>query len=252
MERERTLVTALLILQIVLWLGFVIHRAPRFAGSLSGGILGVSGAILMVIFPLAYSTVKRLPALKKSVTPHISLRTLLTWHVYTGIVGSILALWHTGHRFESPLGMGLTAMMMLAVLSGYVGRHFLGQVSLDLREKQELLNKLSTSYNELAGQLARQPDSAIGGGASEGVVRWMGRRVFGSAGGDPQSARQAERVMELAESIAELDFSITTHGRLKRSFAVWLKVHVVTSLAFYYLLTLHIWASIYFGLRWFS
>ena len=36
MERERAVITALLALQLLLWLGFLVHRAPQFPGSLTG------------------------------------------------------------------------------------------------------------------------------------------------------------------------------------------------------------------------
>jgi hypothetical protein len=37
---------------------------------------------------------------------------------------------------------------------------------------------------------------------------------------------------------------------MKRRFKTWLILHIVTAAAFYALLALHIWASLYFGLRW--
>ena len=33
MKKERNIIGALLVLQLVLWLGFLVHRSPRFAGS---------------------------------------------------------------------------------------------------------------------------------------------------------------------------------------------------------------------------
>ena len=62
-ERERWIVTGLVLLLIVLTLGFYVHRDPRFPGSLAGGVLGISGAALMFV-PLAYLCVKRIPLLK--------------------------------------------------------------------------------------------------------------------------------------------------------------------------------------------
>ncbi len=105
MERERTIIGGLLLLQLILWLGFLVHRSPRFPGSLTGGVLGVSAALLMILPPLVYSAAKRIEFFKQIVSKRISLGTLLTWHVYTGIVASILAILHTGHRFESNLGI---------------------------------------------------------------------------------------------------------------------------------------------------
>ena len=45
-EREPLVAGGLVTLLLVLWLGFLVHRDPRFAGSAWGGVLGVSGALL--------------------------------------------------------------------------------------------------------------------------------------------------------------------------------------------------------------
>ena len=254
MERERTIIGSLLLLQLVLWLGFLVHRSPRFPGSLAGGVLAVSGALLMVVPPILYSAAKRTGSLKRLITKRISLGTLLSWHVYTGIVGSILAILHTGHRFESSLGIWLTAMMLLTVLSGFVGRYFLNYASLELREKRDLLNKLATEYNQTVGEMSRQPNAGLASVVSRGGV--AGRAMNSFFGADIFLKRENDafpsRAVRLAESIADVEYAIKTHELLKRRTAIWLKVHIATSLVFYLLLVLHVWAAIYFGLRWFD
>ncbi len=112
-NREWIIVTLLVLLMLTVWLGFLLHRSPRFAGSLSGGVLGVSGTILMLVPLAAYCVVKRVRIIKRRVTGWMSMRTLLTVHIYTALLGSILVLLHTGHKFDSPLGMALTAMVLL-------------------------------------------------------------------------------------------------------------------------------------------
>jgi len=253
MERERTIIGGLLLLQLILWLGFLVHRSPRFPGSLTGGVLGVSAALLMILPPLFYSAVKRVEFFNRVVTKRISLGTLLTWHVYTSIVASILAILHTGHRFESNLGIWLSAMMLLTVLSGFVGRYFLGYASLELREKQDLLNRLATEYNQIVGEMSRQPDAEVAFVASHGVVRralnsFVGTDIFL---GQEKNAL-SYRAVRLTESIADIEYAIKTHELLKRRTTRWLTAHIATSCAFYLLLIFHIWSGIYFGLRWFN
>lgn len=58
MQGERTVVTGLIVLQLLLWLGFAVHRSPRFPGSLAGTVLAISGAALIVLPSLAYVAVK--------------------------------------------------------------------------------------------------------------------------------------------------------------------------------------------------
>ena len=88
-QQERLIIGGLVALMLVLWLGFLVHRSPRFPGSTWGGALGVSGAALMLV-PLAYSVVKRIRPLKRLVTRRVSMATLLKWHICAGVVGPIL------------------------------------------------------------------------------------------------------------------------------------------------------------------
>jgi hypothetical protein len=253
MKNERALMIALLVLQLVLWLGFLFHQAPRFAGSLTGGVLGMAAAALLLVPPLLYSAVKRIEVVKQLITQRVSLGTLLTWHVYTGILGAILAILHTGHRFESLLGIWLVAMMMLTVFSGFVGRYFLGYSSMELHEKQDLLNRLATEYNQLVGALARQPNAEITYAAAHDLAAHAFNSFVGTAPAQADaSGPLSVRALRLAESIADLEYAIETHEVLKNRTARWLYAHIATSVAFYLLLVFHIWSSVYFGLRWFN
>ena len=250
MKQERTIIGGLLLLQLTLWLGFLVHRSPRFPGSTTGLVLAISAALLLIVPPLLYSAVKRNEFFKKRITKKVSLGTILNWHIYTGIAGSILAILHTGHRFESSLGIWLTTMMMLTILSGFVGRYFLSYASKELREKQDELNLLATQYNQIIGELAKKPEPEIIAVASHGTVRrafnsFIGIEGFAAEGAVPLSIRATR----LVESISDLEYAIKTHEILKRRTAQWLKIHIVTSCAFYVLLIIHIWSAIYFGLR---
>lgn len=251
-ERERVVISGLVILMLLLWLGFIVHLSPRFPGSLWGGVLGVSGALLM-LWPLAYSAVKRIGKLKNAVTRRMPMRTLLAWHVYTGIIGAILAIMHTSHKFTSPLGIFLTAAMLVAVLTGFVGRHFMGQVSRELREKQDLLVKLQEGYRQTADELARRDEPALALASSRRFFSRLATKFFAPEDETaPGSLALSFRAVHLAESMADLEYAIKAHALLKRRFALWLKLHIASSILFYVLLALHVWAGIYFGLRWFK
>jgi hypothetical protein len=251
MERERVVVTGLLVLLLLLWLGFAVHRSPQFPGSLLGTLLGIAGALLMVLPSLVYAAVKRLPSLKRRVNDRMPLRSLLTWHVWGGILGAVLAILHSAHRFESTLSVALAGVMLIVIFSGYVGRHFLGKVSLELREKQALLEQLMNAYNAFAGEIASRPQQAATVVTTQSPWSRMRRRVgLSRSAPDSKTNTAAERAAELAESIADLEYGIQTDELMKRRFKTWLILHIVTAAAFYALLALHIWASLYFGLRW--
>lgn len=238
---------------LVLWLGFAVHRSPRFAGGPWGGALGVSGALLM-LWPVGYSAVKRIPALKERLKRRLPMRTLLAWHVYTGILGALLAVLHTGHKFDSPLGVALTASVLVAALTGFVGRYFLGMVSQEMREKQETLGALEAAYRRTAEELAARPAAAARLAASSGLWGRVKTALYA-----PEEAAEGQgdlavayRALRLSESVADLEYAVKSHEQLKRRFALWLKLHVAASVLFYALLALHVWASIHFGLRWFD
>lgn len=254
-ERERIVVSGLVALMLVLWLGFAVHRSPRFAGGPWGGVLGVSGALLM-LWPLGYSAVKRIPALKERLKKRLPMRTLLAWHVYTGILGAVLAVLHTGHKFDSPLGVALTASVLVAALTGFVGRYFLGMVSQEMREQRETLGALEAAYRRTAEELAARAAAASRVASGSGPWGRLRTALFapeevegGAYGDDPAVTRRAVR---LSESVADLEYAIKSHELLKRRFSLWLKLHVASSVLFYALLALHVWASIHFGLRWFD
>lgn len=237
-------------LQLLLWLGFLVHRSPRFPGSITGWVLATVAALLLVVPSLLYSAIKRIGYFKRITATRLSLGTILNWHIYTGIIGSILAILHTGHHFESNVGIWLTTMMMLTVLSGFVGRYFLSYASKELSEKQDLLNLLATQYNQIIGQLSQNPGPEIMYAVSHGRLRQAINSFFGMAKIPVEGrALLSIRALELTESIADVEYAIKTHELLKRRTASWLKVHIATSCAFYILLIFHIWLAFYFGIR---
>lgn len=249
-ERERVVVTGLMTLMLVLWLGFAVHRAPRFAGSLAGGVLGVSGALLMLI-PLAYAAVKRVKAARTKITPKVSLRTLLAWHIYAGILGPLLGLLHTGHKFQSPVGIALTAMMLIVVLSGFIGRYLLNATAQEVREKRETLSGLQAEYDEIAAELRADPEPALAS-AVRGAFPRLRATLLTANVKTTGSMSVATRAIRVAQSIADVDYAIKTHETFKRAFRLWLKLHVTLAVVLYVLLGVHIWSGIYYGLRWFQ
>ena len=243
-DREWTIVTLLVLLMLTVWLGFLLHRSPRFAGGLPGGVLGVSGAILMLVPLAAYSIVKRVQIIKRRVTGWMSMRTLLTVHIYAALVGSILVLLHTGHKFDSPVGMALTAMVLLVVLSGFIGRYLMSHISQGLREKQQMLQGLQLRFEQMSEDFAHQnvehtsieptPDKPL---------NWLSWS---------QTEDSVSSVSAVAGGIADLEYSIAVHGWMKNWFQKWLRFHLVISGVLCFLLALHVWSGVYYGLRWFQ
>ena len=220
LERDRAAAGGLVVFLLVFWLGFIVHASPRFPGSLAGGVLAVSGATLIVIPTLVYAVVKRNGGIKARVTARVPMKRLLAWHVYTSLAGALLVVAHTAHKFDSPLGIGLTTAMLLAVLSGYVGRYFLGYIAVGKREKQSWLSDL---------RLAREAE--------------MRREPSVESPGLPSRR-------ELTAAMVEVEYAIAAHDLLRGRAGIWLRAHLVVAIAFYGLMLLHVAAAVYFGVRW--
>jgi hypothetical protein len=245
-DRERIVLTGVLSVLLLGWLGFLVHRSPSFAGSGVGLVFGIAGAVLMLI-PLAYPIVKRIPFLHDRITRHVSLQTLLTVHVYSGIFGPLLAIIHTGHKFDSPLGITLAAVMLLVVVSGFAVRYLLTYVNQEIKDKLLLLQTARGDLDSAWGVLEKSPPEMRDLPKAPLLAAGLAAVGIELSSGGP-----AGEVTRLAESVADLEYAVRTHELFKRWFSRALKLHIVLSLIFYALLGLHIWAEIHFGLRWFS
>jgi len=245
-ERERIVVTGVLTVLLFAWLGFLFHRSPRFAGSGVGSAFGIAGAVLMLV-PLAYTLIKRIPLLNAWITPHVSLQSWQTAHIYAGIFGPLLAIIHTGHKFDSVLGITLTAVMLLVVVSGFVGRYLLSYETHEIKDKLLLLQTARGDLDSAWGALKNSPPKMSTMPNARLLVAGLASLGLGLEFGGP-----AGEVITTAESVADLEYAIRTHELFKRWCSLWLKLHLVLSVILYVLLGLHIWAGLHFGLRWFS
>lgn len=247
-EREELIVSGLVVVLLIAWLGFPLHQSPRFAGSFWGGVFGVSGATLMLV-PLAYLFVKRIKPLKQRVTKHVTMRTLLAWHIYAGVLGPLLVMIHTGHKFESPTGIALTAMVLIVVLSGFTGRYLMSRINREIKSKRALLDESNEAFGQSLAELSQAPEEA----ALARSLRGFAVRLFLRTDSEPEAPMPAGvRAVRLAESVADLEYAVRTHETFKRAFATWLKIHIALSITLYILLGFHVWSAFYFGIRWFE
>ena len=214
-ETEKLAVGALFSALLLLAPGFVLHEAPRFAGSLLGSVLGIAGALLLLLL-LAYSLVKRIAPLRRRVRPAAA----LSFHIYAGVVGALFGILHSGHSYRSWLGIVLVIAMLIVVGSGFVGRYYLVHVGVDLRDQHASLEALRARFAALS--------------ATEGSTVPAGE----------SSARG------IAGAIADLEWAVTRREALKRALSRWVVLHVTAALAMYGLLALHVWSNLYLGLRW--
>ena len=50
-EQEGIIVTSVIGILLLTWLGFFLHRSPRFPGSGVGAVFGIAGAVVMFAPP---------------------------------------------------------------------------------------------------------------------------------------------------------------------------------------------------------
>lgn len=243
-DRERIVVGGIFGVLLASWLGFLIHRSPRFPGSGLGAVFGIAGAVLMLI-PLAYPIAKRIPFLRARMTRHVSMQSLLAVHTYAGILGPLLAIIHTGHKFDSFLGVSLTAVMLLVVVTGFAVRYLLTYARHEITDKLLLLQTARGDLDSAWGVLERSPAATKALPKARTLVAGLA-----SIGFDGSTPGPAGDVMRIAESVADLEFAVKTHELFKRWFGRALKLHIVLSVLLYVLLALHVGSGIYFGLRW--
>ncbi len=240
-----------LIILVVVWGGGAYHVLPHFAGSPLGGVLGVSGALLM-LGSLVYLVVKRVKPIKTAVTLQVSMRTLLAWHIYAGLLGSLLALLHTGQKFESVLGTSLTALTLLVVFSGFVGRYLLRRIGDDVREKRGLLSRLYEAYDAASERLTMEPERrGLIHPLRSGLLRAFLTESTATDTPGAIDVASPVAVARLVGSIADVESAIEARETLKRWFSRWLRLHIALATGLFLLLGLHVWSGIHFGLRWF-
>ncbi len=236
---------------LVVWAGAPFHVAPRFAGSPLGGALGVSGALLM-LGALVYLVIKRVKPIKAAVTRHVPMRTLLAWHIYAGLLGSLLVLLHTGHKFESVLGISLTALTLIVVFSGFVGRYLLRRIGDDVRRKRGLLSELYEAYDAASERLRMEPDRHdLMHPLRSTLLRAFLTESTATDAPGAMDVGSPVAVARVVSAIADVESAIEARQTLKRWFSRWLRLHIVLATGLYLLLALHVWAGIHFGLRWF-
>lgn len=244
-ERSALAVGGLVVLLLLLPLGYLIHVSPRFPGSLTGSLLGIAGALLMLA-PVVYVVIKRVPVLRTRVTRHVSMRTLLAWHIYAGVLGPLLGLLHAAHKFRSPLGVSLTGMMLVVVITGYVGRYLLARIATAVQGERSDLAALTAAFESASSGVQAAPAPG-----PEGTRRWLARLLFAPAGTTVSaSAADARRLVEIADSMADVEAAVRTEEAMRDLFSRWLPLHILVAILLYGLLVLHVWSGLYFGLRW--
>lgn len=239
-ERGDILVALLVSFIMVFPLGFLIHASSRFPGSFTGGMLGIL-AVLMMLLTLPYLAVKHVSFFDRRLSKHVTKPTLLAVHIYAGLLASLFGLLHAAHKFGSPLGVMLTGLLLLTVMSGFVGRYLLAELGRALRGRKSELASLKAAFLKL-------PPLPFGEEAPPRELRRLARMFF--TPGDPAAGSVPKDKAALAAAMSDSEYAVRAEDTTNSLFKKWRLLHILTGVILYGLILLHVGAAIYYGLRW--
>jgi len=220
LARYRELALALLAVVgiSVVYGAYVGAVAVPAASGLLGHSLGIVGFTMMLMTETLYSFRKR--AMRR---PRGTMRSWLRFHIFTGIVGPYLVILHAAWTFNGLAG-ALTAMTVVVVASGFIGRYIYTAVPRTadgvVLEAQELQLLLDAARQEVAHA------SPVDGASAE-------------AAGDPQRAA-TRRLRELERQMAALRWA-------RRTLATWHAIHIPLGMVLFVTAVAHIGAAVYYA-----
>ena len=275
-KSRRWRLVALLLLVAAL-VPFALERwrdgAFQHGGSPLGFTYGVAAAALVLLLA-AFGLRKRAYRSRLG-----SLEGWLGSHVWLGLLVAVVAILHSGLRFEDTVAVAVLLVLLAVVASGLVGAYLYQVVPhrLTTVESDQALEEISGELNRIAAAMARLASgrSALfrrihdrllaearpGFGAGwrlvfAGDAAGGGRRGNRGAGGDGLEAllgaveeaerEELRRLLVLARQHRELHRGLVVQQRYRNLLAAWLFVHVPLTFALLALLAVHVVGALYF------
>jgi hypothetical protein len=229
-----------------------------------GHWLGILGTLLMVMTETLYSARKRLRWFRVG-----RLRTWLSFHIFTGIVGPAMVLMHTGLQFRGLAGVTM-ALTGLVAASGFLGRYIYTAVPRSIHgvvlERDDLLAQAAAVRAEIAAWSAgrsapvqalaeRQPAVAPAGNGSQMDIflrPFSGWRFRLEIWRETRRWRQEERrrareLRHLLRRQHTLERQIRTLDAARRLMSLWHLAHVPMGITLFGSVIIHIVAVFYYG-----
>lgn len=230
-----------------------------------GHALGILGALLMLSTEVIYSARKRWRIFRFG-----QVRSWLSFHIFTGIVGPVLVLMHTGLAFRGLAGFTML-LTVIVVLSGFLGRYIYTAVPRTMAGKEVDRRALQAQMQRQQQQLRAwsegktgriqalvQAEMALTSGdkdLSPGQVitsrfqEWRERRRLRKA---IRALNKEEQVrMAEIELLLRRQHSLTRQIRslqtVRRMMGWWHTFHVPLGLTLFSAMFIHIVATIYYG-----
>ncbi len=231
-----------------------LHPVLRQSGTV-GHALGIFGALFMILL-LAYSLRKRVGFMRT--WGHLD--TWLNAHIFLGLAGPALVLFHTVFRFGGLVGLSFWAMAVV-VASGIVGRYIyrmiprslsgmeLGQIELEAEEIgltfeiRKLLPPSHAFWEILAGLDRERQEGAFSGRLK---IR-LNKALKGERGIAPRDRRSLVKLIIARQSL------LRRKQLMERTMKVlhfWHLLHFPFVVLLFLLLALHVFVTVTMGQRW--
>ncbi|MGA1867529.1 MAG: hypothetical protein ACMUJM_03170 [bacterium] len=243
-----------------------LHETHKPSGTIGHG-LGIVGSVLMLLCYLLYFFRKRFEFLE-------CFGTLSMWleiHIFLGILGPLLILFHSALKFNGIIGIAFWSMVIV-VLSGIFGRVIFGYAFFNISKKYELLHTIdifiekdlreASVYSPVIKNVLElhHPGFPTSHGPIETFRQWtvIKREVnklfaeiderYGQAGA-PDYEEIQRWATELIKRLREID-TISTLNLYLSILDKWVIIHKIFSYIMFIIMFLHIGVTLYWGYSW--
>ena len=199
-----------------------------------------------------------------------SMRAWLELHVFTGLFGSVLIVYHSAFQLRTPIATLTAVSLALVVLSGLVGRYFYGlspanaemRLEQGLGELERAVGGLGARTGDqlallpapselvrpsLLGALSMIPTWRREAALRRATVQMVTRGCEHELGLLPAQRRALRKIARRAAHAATADVRSTAGATLLRS---WRGLHRFMALLMVLSVSVHIVTAWFFGFRW--
>lgn len=238
MLNEKNITALLAVFFMIVVMGFLFHQSPTFAGSLPGHLLGIIGTVVMSM-TLVYPFRKRILKKRGKQNP-------INPHIYCGLIGPILVVVHSAHKFSSTIGVLVFLSMFVVVASGIVGKFLFRRVNRSLSRQERDLNALKQVFYRSRADA----EFCTGYSVPEQGDSLEHTDQAADAVDDLEGQQRCEALLNLAASMTELEQNVRIFSGTKRLFARWVRIHYLLAFFLFAMVVVHVLATFYYGLRW--
>lgn len=238
-------------------------------GGIMGHGLGVIGS-LMILIMLGYSLRKRIRVMRN----WGQLSSWLNYHIFLGIFGPILIIFHTSFKFHGLVSISFWSMIAVA-LSGFAGRYIYVQIprkrdgmELSLNEieatNQDMITTLQEDYGLTNQDIISLEESINPAGKMPGlwfflifypyyfiIVRLrLKTQLKKFRQHHSLSSDQRKGLYQLMRQKVVLSRRINLLDQSQRIFHLWHIVHRPFAYVMIFIMFLHVGVAVYMGLTW--